>query len=297
MNRLRLRAATSTFTRALSLGALLATLAAPDSAQAQIIYGLSNGSGSAANTTIYQINPTNAQLTNIVPVTLPGFSVGRALAMAAQPGTGTLFAVLQTSVDTSVNRRLATIDPIAGVATNIGSLAGSFASLAFRADGILYGVTGQNGANPETLFTISTVNASTSLLFALGNGFDGETIAFHPNGLLYHASREIFESVNVDTHQVISLATGLPGSELTGMGFFPTTGTMLGSDLSSNFFSININTGAQIEIGNLGVNNRAVAFVGPSSIPEPATSVAIAGAVMLGLAVWRRRRQTVADGK
>lgn len=279
----------------MSLCALFATLTTAIPVHAQIIYGLSNGGGTEANTTVYQIDPTNANRTNIVQVTLPGFSVGRALAMAAQPGTGTLFAVLQTSADTSSNRRLATINPITGVATNIGSLAGSFASLAFRNDGTLIGVTGEIGPNPETLFTISTLNASTSMLFALGNGFDGETIAFHPNGLLYHASFGVFESVNVDTHEVTSLGTG--NTEMTGMGFSPITGTMLGSDLGRNFFSIDITNGAKTQIGTIGTNNRAIAFVGVSSIPEPSTFAAIAGTAMLGLAVWRRRRQFTLVGR
>ncbi len=260
----------------------------------QTLYGISNGFGTAADNQIYQIDPITGSISNSFQVTLAGFTVQRSLAMAAQPGTGTLFALIQTNADTTQNRRLVTIDPSTGIATNIGQTNNAFATLAFRANGVLYGVTG-DGANtdPETLFTISVTNAATTLQFALGNGADGESIVFHSNGLMYHSSGNgtaLFESVNVDTQVVTPI--GQAGSEMFSMGFDPVSGVLFGSDISSNLFTIDIATGARTSIGNInGPNdNRGLAFV--AAVPEPGT-VALVGVSLLGLGLVRisRRRK------
>ena len=53
----------------------------------------------------------------------------------------------------------------------------------------LIGVTGDGATTPESLFALNTANASATFLMSLGQGQDGETIAFNPvNGLVYHAS-------------------------------------------------------------------------------------------------------------
>jgi hypothetical protein len=282
--------------RLAQLCALLAALvaAAPASAQGTL-YGLSNGFGIEANNRIYQVNPANGDLTNIVQVTLPGLSVTRSLGMAAQPGTGTLYAIIQTDADSTTNRRLVTIDPTTGVATNVGNMGNAFASMAFRADGTLWAVTGENGATPETLFTISTVNGSATQQFALGNGADGETISFHANGLLYHSTGNttaLFESVNVDTQAVTPI--GQATTEMFAMGYLPTTGQLLGSDIDSQLFSIDIATGARTPIGSMsdqipGADNRALAFV--AAVPEPTTVGLLAGGAVaaLGFRYGKRR--------
>ena len=273
----------------------LATLPQVAQAQAGILYGISNGFNTPANNQIYQIDPASGAISSASVVTLAGFTVTNSLALAAHPTTGVLYGVIQTTGG-SANRRLVTIDPITGVATDIGALGGRrFATLAFKPDGTLLGATGTNGSNPETLFSISTTNASTTLLLALGNGADGETIAMHPNGLLYHSSGSgasaLFESVDLGTNTITSL--GSASSEMFAMGYFPDTGQMLGSDIGQNFFSINIANGARTAIGAINsiTDNRGLAYVASvaSSAPEPGTLALLA----LGgtLVVVRRRRK------
>ena len=54
--------------------------------------------------------------------------------------------------------------------------------------GFVYGVTGDGAISSETLYALSLVDASSSLVTGLGAGNDGEAIAFNPdNGSLYHA--------------------------------------------------------------------------------------------------------------
>ena len=174
------------------------------------LYGISNGFGTAADNQIYQIDPATGTISNAHQVTLAGFTVGSSQAMAARPSDGVLFAVIQT---TEPARRLVTINPNTGVATSIGVLTNQISSLAFRSTGTLWAVSGDGGSPAETLYTVNTSNAALTLQFALGNGADGETIAFHGNGLMYHSSGNasaMFESVNVDTQVVTPIGTASP---------------------------------------------------------------------------------------
>ena len=236
------------------------------------LYGISNGFGTAEDNEIYQIDPATGTISNTHQVTLAGFTVSKSQAMAARPSDGVLFAVIET---TEPARRLVTINPNTGVATSIGVLTNNISSLAFRSTGTLWAVSGDGGSPPETLYTVNTSNATLTLQFALGNGADGETIAFHGNGLMYHSSGNasaMFESVNVDTQVVTPIGTAV--GEMFAMGYNPTNGQLYGSDISSDLFTINIATGERTLIGLInGPNdNRGLAFVGsvcPSPTPTP----------------------------
>jgi hypothetical protein len=114
------------------------------------------------------------------------------------------------------------LDPATGYATPIGNTGGAFAGLAFDATGILYGVTGDAQRSgpamlpPETLFRLSTTDATATVVFPLGRGDFGEALGFHPGeGRLYHASgfdEPIFEAINLvqQTTVDIPLAGGGP---------------------------------------------------------------------------------------
>jgi CSLREA domain-containing protein len=220
------------------------------------LFGISNG-----DNIIYTINPATGNISNAVPVTLSGFTVFKSLSLVARPSDGVLFAVLQTDGGT---RRLVTVNPNTGVATNIGVLSNAIASLAFRADGTLWAVSGDGGSPKETLYTVDTSTAVLTPQFALGNGADGETIVFHPNGLMYHSSggtTALFESVNVDTQLVTSI--GSASGEMFAMGYSPTNGGLYGSDIDNNFFTIDKGTGARTPVGSIDsvAPNRGLAFI------------------------------------
>ncbi|OJY26315.1 MAG: hypothetical protein BGO98_38795 [Myxococcales bacterium 68-20] len=120
-----------------------------------------------------------------LPITLPGSTVSGTNAMTRHPVTGTVYAVLKVQPD----RILATLDLATGVATSIGTLGERFSALAFTPDGAtLYGVTGDGSPTPETLFTIDPQTAARTQIQTLGNGADGEVIAFDGAGTLYHWS-------------------------------------------------------------------------------------------------------------
>ena len=84
---------------------------------------------------------------------------------------------------------------------------------AARAAGaVLYGVTGDGGTASESLFRIDHETASTRLVSRLGNGGDGEEIAYNPrNDRLLHASGrvigedQILEWINPSSLSVTSI--------------------------------------------------------------------------------------------
>ena len=117
--------------------------------------------------------------------------------------------------------------------------------MAFASDGTLYAVTGDGGGVPESLFTLSTIDASSTLIMELGSGSDGETLAFNPDdGLLYHASGigtpnnpngEKFETVDPDTLAVTNVPlSGFDYEELTALSFLD--GGFFAGDLGNAAF-------------------------------------------------------------
>src|SRR4051794_27693082 len=112
------------------LGFLIAGLTIFSSATlpaAEVLYGISNGTGIPQNNLIYQIDPATGDLSNLVQVTLSGYTVGRVQSLVARPSDGVLFAVVQTRSPAGP-RRLVTVNPTTGVCTDIGAFTEQIAS-------------------------------------------------------------------------------------------------------------------------------------------------------------------------
>jgi hypothetical protein len=90
---------------------------------------------------------------------------------------------------------------------------------------------------PETLYTINTNNAALTLVQALGNGTDGEAIAYNSgDGMMYHMSGIgaglIFEKIHLSTGTVTNIPlSGDPvgGREAIGFVYDPATDIFYGS--------------------------------------------------------------------
>jgi hypothetical protein len=118
-----------------------------------------------------------------------------------------------------------------GAAIDIGNMGQPMAGLAFDLNGVLYGISGDcalgcgGAAIAETLFTINIDNASLTNFQTLGNGDDGEAIAFNPlDGMMYHLSGVgaglIFEKINLSTGVVTPISlSGSPVANLEAIGF------------------------------------------------------------------------------
>lgn len=168
---------------------------------------------------------------------LPGFTITGLTALTVHPKDpipvppakpteleGTLYAVMKLSGVSG--RVLVTIDPTTSMVTLIGNLGDNFASIAFRDDGQLFGVTGDGASVPETLYLIDKFTASKTLAAPLGAGTDGEVIAYHPDQLFYHWSGNgavFYESVQaVAPHAVSNIPlSGSPSFETFGAHWDP----------------------------------------------------------------------------
>jgi hypothetical protein len=94
-------------------------------------------------------------------------------------------------------------------------------------DTVLYAITGDGGMNPSTLYSIDPANGNRTRIGRLGNGGDGEEIAFDPdNGRLLHASGRVLgddlvlEWVDPSTAEVTPIkASGDVCDEVTGLTY------------------------------------------------------------------------------
>jgi len=216
--------------------ALVVGVAAP--AGAQFLY-----SGSSFSPTLYSLNPASGATINSVTVVAAGYVIQQVKGLAAEPTTGELFAVLRGTAPGEGNASffLAAVRPDTGEATVIGELGDAFAGLAFDGGGTLYGVTGDGALGPEILYTINTSDATVNPVMNLGNGTDGETIAFNSaDGMMYHLSgwasgpegalnEVVFEKIDLGTMAI----TDIPLS-----GDFFTNGNGLAYDASQGNFVV-----------------------------------------------------------
>lgn len=150
-------------------------------ASAQTLYSCDQ-----ASPNLHTLDPDPGGTLTTTLITLDnGDAVGRN-GLATHPGTQELWAIICANGGV---RALATVDPATGNAITVGVLSTGFAGIAFDCSPNLYGVTGYHGTPAETLFRLSTVDASETQLLTLGAGNDGETIAFNPTDrLMYQAS-------------------------------------------------------------------------------------------------------------
>ena len=142
----------------------------------------------------------------------------------------------------------------------------------------LFGVTGDqslsaNPIDPETFFSVSIIDASTAIIQTLGNGNDGESIAFRPSdGLMYHWSglgdivtpTQIMETINLNTQAVTNIVedfTGYDPREVFGSTYDPGLDRFLFTDINDNLGAVTPG-GTYSLIGGLETDMRGLAFNG-----------------------------------
>lgn len=170
---------------------------------------------------LYEIDPSVASIVDDVELSGANLNEGFTAGLAVSPLTGEVLSVLRWKGFPPESDRLLLIDRFSGVVTEIGETDDfRFADLTFGTDGTLYGVTGKGSpVSPKSLFTIDPSTAIASLKFALGNGDDGEAVAFNPeDGRIYHltgVSNQIFESVDPSDPTGTTTAIPLSGNTFT----------------------------------------------------------------------------------
>jgi hypothetical protein len=288
-----------------ALALLILTTVFADLARAEILLSVSPGpalpgGGRGPDDLLRRVNSANGSTLGSVTITLAGLTITGGSGLARHPQTDALYALLRIQGRTFPD--LVTLDEATGVATSLGNTSDKFAGIAFADDGTLYGVSGDGGIIPESLYTLSTVDASATFIMLLEDGSDGETLAFNPDdGLLYHASGignqnqtqngEIFETIDPGTLNVTSVnLSGFDYEELTGL-VYSNGGIFFGADLGDS----SVDMPGFLEITTGGV----VTFVGDMDhvakglvrLPEPARVLQLlVGVGFLGVIGRRRMR-------
>ena len=225
--------------RGIAATALALGLAFSGAARAQLfgVNPFDNNAGAPPGSYgLYYLNPTTGAIVDGRVITLAGFTVVGAQALTLDPTTGLIYAVL--TVQGSATRRLATISLASGVATLVGDLGDRFSTLAFRSDGQLFGVTGDGGIVPSTLYLINKATAARVVATTLGNGLDGEVIAYNPNdNSFYHWSGNgsvVFERIDANApYTVTPIFTGAAGGEVFGAVWDPSVNAFLVHNIAS----------------------------------------------------------------
>jgi hypothetical protein len=232
-----------------------------------------------------------------VVITLSGKIVLGSNGLARDPQTGTLYAILKLlGVST---RELVTLDPDTGVATSVGDTGDQFATITFASDGTLYGITGDGAAVPQTLYTLSTVDATPTFLASFGapeeGVTDGEVLAFNPvDGLLYRASgigppnsAEIFETIEPGTLARVNVPlSGFDYEELTALAYVE--GGFYAGDLGDALVDMprffRITTGGTVTfLGNMDHVSKGLVLVQPLGLPVPALSNPLRGVLLMAV--------------
>lgn len=236
------------------------------------------------------VNPLTGAEVSSIAVSLANETILNQTGLSVSPVTNEMYAAVKLASQAGPGRNLVIINPETGVATNIGPMGQPIASLAFDGNGVLYAVSGDclrgcgGAAIAETLFTVNTNNAMLTMVQTLGNGNDGEAIAFNPtDGMMYHMSGVggedlIFEKINLGNGVVtpIPLSGGaVTDLEAIGFTFDPGKNLFVGSLIDCgcegsqrSFISIS-SDGFITHVNPLVIWWKDYAFLEVSNTPRP----------------------------
>ena len=246
---------------------------------------------------LYTLNPdTGATLTTIPLRLSTGEAVEGARGLATEPGTNQLWALLIVPSEANSFRRVVTINPLTGLATQIAKIPGNFVDMAFDAAGTLYAiadnrpVSGGSSVLPARLYTVQKATGATTEFLDVSAGAvagqpnfrESETIgAGVSSDLLYHLSGQnkntaccsknmVFESIHRTTKARTTIA-------LTGPEFFVTTAmTVVPPDSARALGDLDANSTADLVWRNIGsggvamwlMNGMTIATSGfPAGVP------------------------------
>lgn len=187
---------------------------------------------------LWGFDTTTHQMIYRAGPTLAGFTITGMNGLTMHPHTGELYIIMKVSGVSG--RVLGTFNPVTGTCTQIGNLGDNFATISFREDGQLFGVTGDGATVSETMYLIDHTNASKTVAAALGAGADGEIICYnYDDDFFYHWSGNgtvVFEKVmSVAPYTATNIPIiGTTGGETFGAAYLG-GGRFRISNISSSF--------------------------------------------------------------
>jgi hypothetical protein len=221
---------------------------------------------------LYEVDPDDGAVLATLPLLVDGTpTAGNGL--ATNPDTGVVYAIVKNPASPSGGRLLATLDVTTGQATSIGDTGLKLAGITFRTHAPLYAISGDGASPASTLFRLDLGNGAATLVTTLGNGDDGEGIAFRRGDrLLYHTSGasdglEFFETIEPETGaQGPNLVPGDtygpdPAQEIRAIDWYAPFGVFLAIDADDDVFHVRPG-GKFTLVGNAGVPMRGFAVVG-----------------------------------
>lgn len=217
---------------------------------------LASAIASAADNTVYSL--TNNSPFNIYTVdtaTGAATSVGTlsfaSATIARQPSTGLLYYYAMNATGSVYS--VATWNPATGTNTTLsGTVNVYLPRLAFRADGVLYGMDSNN-----VLYTLNTTTGAIATTVGtvtgggLATGFGGD-IAFSPTGTLYLIANTSLYTITGTTATLVG-ATGA-ATAFAGLAF-ATDGNLYGSETTANnsrIYRLSTTTGLGTLVGSSG---------------------------------------------
>jgi len=218
-------------------GLAAAALLFAGSASADSLIGVNPFNNTPAQPGLLIMNPDTGAVIGGHVVVVPGRTINAVQGIATDPTTGISYAIARAVA--VAGRLLIRISPSNGHGAEIGNLGDNFSSIAFRNDGQLFGVTGDGATVPETLFLINKDTAATTLATALGNGADGEVIAYHPpSNSFFHWSGGgviFFERIDANAPYTVTNVpiTGSTTGEVFGAVWNPAIGQFQVHNISS----------------------------------------------------------------
>ena len=200
-------------------------------------------------------------------VTMAGFTVTGVNSITWNSNNLLFYGIVKVGTN---NRRLATIDPLTGICTDIGPMGGQFSSLTFNSTtGVMYAIGGNgSGAISERLYSVNlTTGATTFLAGPFSVGADGEVIAYnYDDGFIYHwsgnatANMEKINSTTFAATPIVQSGTAhieIFGAVYIGSGVFAVT------DIASRALSIT-SAGVVSEVATgLPDDIRGLGFIDP----------------------------------
>jgi hypothetical protein len=246
--------------------ALIATSAAAQSPRLLTV--------SAQDDQLREVDSVTGATLNSVQMVIPGQpQILQAHGCAVDPTSGNLYAIV--SLVPLGTKNLLVVDPVTGVATDLGDTGEKFAGITFDSTGQLWGISGDGGVISEALYKIDKSTAQSGFVLQLGNGGPGESLAFNPaDGLLYHGSGSgtlndpllgaILETIDPATLAVTPVTlSGAGAIGVTSMTRLDAS-TLIGTDFGLKFIRVKT-SGAMTVTGLLDHLAKGFAWVdGPS---------------------------------
>jgi len=244
---------------------------------------LTSSSMLTAQSSLFTVSPFTDQLyvtdtatmvqVSAQAITAPGYTISGCNGLAIQPCTGDVYVIFKDAAVTG--RLLGVLDTITAVITPIGNTGDNVAGICFGAQNILYAVTGDGASTASTLHTVDLATATMTPFVTLGNGSDGESIAFNSDdGNIYHWSglgTTVMESIDTLTGNVTNIPmSGYGMSEVFGSMYMGNNMFMI-ANISAEYILMDV-SGFAVNTGIVSIDNLKGLVISSPPIPAPMLS-------------------------